>query len=134
MKTINVVGAAIIAPPYVLAFRRGQNTSMPGKWEFPGGKVEPGESREAALARELREELQLHVSVGAVLGHGKAEVMPGTFVHLDVFEVIAESRDLDYALTDHDAAKWLHADELASIDWADADIPVLRALKTRLLA
>ena len=60
--------------------------------------------------------------------------MPGTFVHLDVFEVIAESRDLDYALTDHDAAKWLHADELASIDWADADIPVLRALKTRLLA
>ena len=132
MKTIKVVGAAIIAPPYVLAFRRGQHTSMPGKWEFPGGKVEAGESQQDALRREILEELQLAITVGPRLGEGRAEVKPGLTIHLIVYEVIVTRDQTSYVLSDHDEAKWVHANDLGSIDWADADIPVLGALKRRL--
>ena len=134
MKTIKVVGAALISPPYVLVFRRGPKTSMSGKWEFPGGKVEPGESDQDALARELREELKLETTPGPRLGQGSAEVKPGLTVVLEVYEVRVVKDKVTYTLSDHDAASWVHADEIHSLDWAAADIPVLEALKIRLLA
>lgn len=134
MKTIKVVGAALIAPPYVLVFRRGPKTSMSGKWEFPGGKVEPGETQQDALARELREELKLETSPGPKLGQGIAEVKPGLTVVLEVYEVPVVKDEVTYTLSDHDAASWVHADELHSLDWAAADIPVLGVLSERLLA
>ena len=134
MKTIHVVGAAIIAPPYVLAFRRGQHTTMAGKWEFPGGKVESGETPKEALYRELEEELQLKLTIGPQLGTGSAEVQPGVVVKLDVFEVVAPRGALHYTLSDHDAAKWVDVEDLMKLDWADADIPVLKPLRARLQA
>ena len=76
MKTISVVGAAIIDPPYVLAFRRGPTVAMAGKWEFPGGKLERGESPRDALARELEEELRLSLPIGERLGIGTAQAQP----------------------------------------------------------
>ena len=132
MKTISVVGAAIIDPPYVLAFRRGPALSMAGKWEFPGGKLEHGESPRDALARELREELQLTLPLGESLGIGTAQISQETRVELEVFVAHGTYQAVSFVLTDHDRALWLHADELRGIDWAAADIPVLKELERRL--
>ena len=134
MKTISVVGAAIIDPPYVLAFRRGPAIAMAGKWEFPGGKLERGESPLDALARELEEELQLSLPIGERIGIGTAQLNPGTRVELEVFEAPGTYQGLSYVLSDHDQALWLHVDDLHSIEWAAADIPVLNELEKRLRA
>ena len=134
MKTISVVGAAIIDPPYVLAFRRGSTIAMAGKWEFPGGKLERDESPRNALARELEEELQLSLPIGESLGIGAAQLNPETRVELEVFEVPGTYQAVRYVLSDHDQALWLHVDELHSVDWAAADIPVLNELERRLRA
>ena len=134
MKTINVVGAAIIDPPYVLAFRRGPLLSQAGKWEFPGGKLEPGEDATTALYRELREELNFHMPINELLGIGEAEVAPGILVRLQVMLVRCDQDNALYELSDHDKATWLHANEVDSLDWAPADIPVLGLLKSVLLA
>ena len=96
MKTISVVGAAIIDPPYVLAFRRGPTISMPGKWEFPGGKMELGESAQSALARELREELQLSLPIGQSLGIGTAHIGSELRVELEVFEAPGSYQKVHY--------------------------------------
>ena len=134
MKTISVVGAAIIDPPYVLAFRRGPAIAMAGKWEFPGGKLERGESPRDALARELEEELQLSLPIGGRIGIGTAQLNPETRVELEVFEAPGTYQGLNFVLSDHDQALWLHVDDLHSVEWAAADIPVLNELEKRLRA
>ena len=134
MKTISVVGAAIIDPPYVLAFRRGPTVAMAGKWEFPGGKLERGESPRDALARDLEEELRLSLPIGESLGIGTAKLNPETRVELEVFEAHGTYQAVRYTLSDHDQALWLHVDKLHSLEWAAADIPILDELERRLRA
>jgi 8-oxo-dGTP diphosphatase len=125
-RAINVVGAAIRAGRRCLVTRRGPSMSMPLKWEFPGGKVEPGESPEAALARELLEELGVVVEVGEHLGRGCAS-SPGREIRLDVFAATLLSGTL--RLEEHSDHGWFSADELDGLDWPDADRPVLPAVK-----
>ncbi len=125
MSSIHVVGAAIVEDDRCLIARRAPGHAQAGRWEFPGGKVEPGESAEAALEREIREELGLETEVGRLLGTGRIGR-----IRLDVYR----ARRLAGAmrLTDHDAVHWLTAEEIDDFEFADADIPVLPALRSHL--
>ena len=118
--TLHVVGAAIVQGQKCLVTQRGPAMTLAGKWEFPGGKVEPGESASAALAREISEELNLTIAVGELLGTGRAMVGPKE-ITLDVYGAVITSGSL--VLREHSQALWVEADALADFDWADADIP-----------
>lgn len=131
-QTLQVVGAAIIDHlGRCLVALRGPEMSSPGRWEFPGGKVEHGEKPEDALRREIEEELGLRIEVGDHIGRGRAE---GTRHHvvLDVYRATVVGGEL--RLHEHADARWLHADELDSVPWADADRPVLPRLRAQLQA
>ena len=118
--TLHVVGAAIVQGQKCLVTQRGPAMTLAGKWEFPGGKVEPGESASAALAREISEELNLTIAVGQLLGTGRAMVGPKE-ITLDVYGAVITSGSL--VLREHSQALWVEADALAAFDWADADVP-----------
>ncbi|GLY23187.1 (deoxy)nucleoside triphosphate pyrophosphohydrolase [Micromonospora sp. NBRC 101691] len=121
-----VVGAAIVADGRVLACARSAPPEVAGRWEFPGGKVEPGESETAALARECAEELAVRVEVGDRVGrdvrmaHGRAV--------LRVYAARLLGDDQPRAL-EHAEMRWLSADELDTVDWLPADVPIVAALR-----
>jgi len=100
--------------------------SLAGKWEFPGGKVEPGESPTAALTREIAEELGLQIAVGELLGTGTATV-GARLITLDVYAATIVSGTM--ALREHTQVVWASAEDLTRFDWADADIPCLPPVK-----
>ncbi|MEU1968814.1 (deoxy)nucleoside triphosphate pyrophosphohydrolase [Micromonospora sediminicola] len=126
-----VVGAAIIVAGRVLACERSAPPEVAGRWEFPGGKVEPGETETEALARECAEELGVRVAVGARVGrdvrmaHGRSvlRVYAARLLHGDQPEAL-----------EHAALRWLSAAELDSVDWLPADVPIVPALRPLLAA
>jgi 8-oxo-dGTP diphosphatase len=123
-----VVGAAILAEGRLLAARRVLPASMAGGWEFPGGKVDTGESVEDACVREVREELGCEVEVvGRV--PGEQPLNPGFVLH------VLESRlvDGEPLPTEHDALRWLAPEELGTVRWLDADRPFLDVVRERML-
>ena len=108
-----------------LAARRAQGKHMAGKWEFPGGKIEPGETPEQCLVRELKEEFQIEVSVGphvadSIFDYGNKVIclMGYLVVHLHG----------QFSLQDHDQIAWLSVDEMFEYDFSPADIPLIQAL------
>ncbi|WP_436970908.1 (deoxy)nucleoside triphosphate pyrophosphohydrolase [Micromonospora coxensis] len=126
-----IVGAAIIAGGRVLACARSAPPEVAGMYEFPGGKVEPGETEVAALARECAEELAVRVEIGERVGrdvrmaHGRSvlKVYTARLLHGD------EPRALE-----HSAMRWLSAAELDTVTWLPADAPIVAALRPLLLA
>ena len=119
-----VVGAAIERDGRVLAARRSAPAALSGGWEFPGGKLEPGETPAAALARECAEELGVRVAVGALL----AETPIRDGLTLAVYRarlVAGEPR----ALQDHDELRWLGRAELDDVDWLAPDRPAVALLR-----
>jgi 8-oxo-dGTP diphosphatase len=124
---VQVVGAAVVRDGRVLAARRTKPAHLAGMWEFPGGKVEPGESDVEALLRELEEELGVTARVGPRVGPdlllGDTAVMRVYLVTLLVGEP---------QLHEHDAFRWLAADELQEVPWIPADAPVLSPLADQL--
>ena len=121
-----IVGAAIVENERVLACARADPPEVAGRWEFPGGKVETGETEAEALIRECAEELGVRVEVGTRVGadvplaHGRAI--------LRVF--LARLVDGDSPqLLEHLELRWLSADELYTVDWLPADAPIVAALK-----
>ena len=122
MKHIEVVGAVIVSEGQVLCAQRGGSGPLAGKWEFPGGKVEPDEAPEAALVREIYEELGCGISVGELVT---------TTVHKYDFAVVALTTfycDLTEGrpqLTEHTELRWVGAGELRFLDWAPADVPAV---------
>jgi 8-oxo-dGTP diphosphatase len=124
---VQVVGAALVRGGAVLASRRTAPAHLAGLWEFPGGKVEPGEDDEEALRRELREELGVEVAVGLRIG---PELLLGTTAVLRVY--LAELLSGEPQEVDHDAHRWLTADELYDVAWIPADAPVLATLEKHL--
>jgi 8-oxo-dGTP diphosphatase len=111
----------------VLAARRSVSMSQPLKWEFPGGKIRDGESPEECLARELVEELGIRVRVGRALAPATHRY-PAFAVTLYPFACAIESGEI--VLHEHAEAVWLPPGELKSLDWADADVPVVDAYLT----
>ena len=124
-----MVGAAVVRDGRVLACRRTQPPRLAGLWEFPGGKVEPGEDDATALVRELREELRVEVAVGAQLG---ADLPIGTTAVLRVYVCALVSGEP--ALVDHDEHRWLGADELLDVPWIPVDLPLVQWLRDHLTA
>ena len=127
MKTIEVAALVIFLDNKVLCVQRPVNASeyISLKWEFPGGKVEFGESREEALVREIREELSLDIEVSEFLMTVE-HAYPDFHLTMHVFKCVLDQGEI--TLNEHVALKWLSLDELDQLDWAAADIPVVEFL------
>ena len=118
MKTVRVVAAIIIENGKVFATQRGYGEFKDG-WEFPGGKIEPGETPEEAIVREIKEELDTEVEVIELLD--KVEYDYPNF-HLSMGCFICKIKSGDLVLKEHEAAKWLTKDTLGSLEWLPADM------------
>ena len=122
---IPVTAAIILHKNQVLAARRAPHKHMGGYWEFPGGKIELGETPEQSLARELSEEMGITVQVGEHFytnqhDYGEKQIMLSAY--------LCSWSEGELTLNDHDAIKWCTPNELLSLDWAPADIPIAQAL------
>lgn len=124
---IRVVAAVVVSEGRVLATRRPPNKQHGGLWEFPGGKVEPGESDEAALVRELQEELALSVTVGRCLGTFFRP--PIALVAWACAPVTPPGTPVTIELREHTEARWLTSEELGSVAWAPADLDLIAQLQ-----
>jgi len=125
-ETLRVVAAVIFDGKQILACQRSEGRAAQGKWEFPGGKVEAGEHPEEALRREIREELNAELQVGRRLNVSSTDVA-GTLIELSCYRCTFVS-EVPTSSTDHDELRWLKTTELAEIDWARPDLPMVRLL------
>ena len=125
MKTINVVAAIIIKDQKIFATQRGYGEFKNG-WEFPGGKIESGESPEYALEREIREELDAKIRVGELFDTIEYDY-PNFHLSMKCFLCSLISDQL--TLREHEAAKWLTKENLSSVEWLPADITIIDKLK-----
>lgn len=123
---IEVVAAVICDRGQVLTCRRRREKAAGGKWEFPGGKVEPGESPSEALLREIAEELGVSIRIRDELTRGDTRV-GDRLIRLTCFRAELRGRR-PLASTDHDHLTWLKAEQLSALDWAEPDLPAVRAL------
>ena len=128
-RRFNVVGAVIVNNERVLAAKRGPGGSLPHMWEFPGGKIEDGESPQEALAREIGEELLVDVRVGEEIVSTTHDYEFGVVTLTTYY---CELRSGTPRLTEHAALRWLTADELSSVEWAPADIPAVERVRSDL--
>ena len=128
-KQINVVGAVITRDGLVMCAQRGYDGNLPGLWEFPGGKIEPGESNRAALMREITEELGCTVEVVREVTTTTHEYEFGV-VTLTTFYCRLLSGTP--TLTEHLSIEWLRPDDLDTIEWAPADIPSVALIRAEL--
>ena len=134
-----VVGAAIVddlgRPSVLLSARRTEPSALAGGWEFPGGKVDPGEQHAEALRRELREELGVEVELGDLL---VGPLDRGGWPLGDEFVIWvwwASVPDGEpQPLEDHDALRWLAREDLYAVPWLPADLPIVRAAERRMRA
>ena len=130
MKTVRVVAAVIKAvnkkgEPIIFATQRGYGP-LKGGWEFPGGKIEPGETPQEALKREIQEELDTKIKVESLID--TIEYDYPTF-HLSMDCFLAEIDSGNLVLKEHEAARWLTKEELDSVDWLPADVLLIDTLK-----
>lgn len=130
MKTVRVVAAVILAQkedgtPIIFSTQRGYGEYKDG-WEFPGGKIEVGETPEEALHREILEELDTEIKVSELI-HTIEYDYPNFHLSMDCFwcEIIKG----DLVLKEHEAAKWLTKEELDSVDWLPADLTLIDKLR-----
>lgn len=126
MKTIEVVAAIIRDGERIFATQRGYGEFKDG-WEFPGGKMEQGETPRQALIREIREELDTEIEVGELVETVEYDY-PQFHLTMHCFWCTVKSGDL--VLKEHEAAKWLTKETLSSVDWLPADIGLIERLKT----
>ena len=120
----NVACALIERDGFLLAAQRSATMTLPLKWEFPGGKIEAGESPEDCLHRELHEEMAVSIFIEAAL-------LPSTH-HYPEFSVtlypfVCQLVTTEIELREHAAMRWLGPSEIMSLDWAEADLPVIAA-------
>jgi 8-oxo-dGTP diphosphatase len=126
MKTIRVVAAVIRDGERIFATQRGYGDYKDG-WEFPGGKIEEGETPQQALKREIMEELETEITVGELIDTIEYDY-PNFHLSMDCFWCELVSGDL--TLKEHEAAKWLDKNTLDSVDWLPADITLIDKIRT----
>ena len=129
MKTINVVAAIIRDGNRIFATQRGYG-DYKDSWEFPGGKVEPGETPQQALKREIKEELDIEVVIGNLLT--TIEYDYSSF-HLSMQCFWCQIMEGTPVLREHEAARWLGADELDSVAWLPADLSIIPLIKDQII-
>ena len=130
MKKIEVVAAIIRKGDRILATQRGYG-AWKDWWEFPGGKMEPGESRQEALAREIREELDAQIRIGRLLRTVEWDYPE---FHLTMHCYLCTLAQEALHLNEHESARWLDAASLDAVRWLPADdqlLPLLRSLVSR---
>lgn len=125
MKTIQVVAAIIKKDGFIFATQRGYGEFKDG-WEFPGGKVEEGETSEEALIREIREELDTDISIEKYLCTVEHDYPA---FHLTMHCYLCTIISGELVLREHEAAKWLRWDQLLSVEWLPADVTVVKSLE-----
>jgi 8-oxo-dGTP diphosphatase len=126
---LEVVAAVIEQDGEILVCRRATGRSAAGKWEFPGGKIERGESATAALVREIREELQTEILVGGILRTDDTDVNGSTIRLICMSATLRSQRPT--MSNDHDALEWRAPTNLLDLDWADPDLPMVKELASR---
>ncbi|UUX33534.1 (deoxy)nucleoside triphosphate pyrophosphohydrolase [Fundicoccus culcitae] len=124
-KEIQVVGAVIQSDNLIFCAQRGPGKSLAELWEFPGGKIEAGETDREALEREIKEELQCQIKVLDKITTNRYEYDFG-FVNLTTFNCLLI--DGQPKLTEHIDVKWLPINQLKTLNWAPADIPTIDIL------
>lgn len=128
MKTIKVVAAVIRSNDRIFATQRGYGEFKDG-WEFPGGKMEAGETSQQALVREIKEELDTEIKVGELIDTVEYDY-PAFHLSMDCFWAEIVSGNL--ILKEHEAARWLTRDELDSVDWLPADRDLIKKIKSEI--
>lgn len=130
MKTVRVVAAVIKSMdkddnPIIFVTQRGYG-DMKGGWEFPGGKIEEGETPQEALVREIKEELDTDISVGELIDTIEYDY-PTFHLSMDFFwcEVVAG----DLVLKEHEAAKWLNKGSINDVEWLPADVTLIEKIR-----
>ena len=127
MKELYVVAAIIKKDNKILATQRGYG-EFGGLWEFPGGKIEDGETKEEALVREIKEELNADIIVEKFALDLEWQY-PNFYLYMSCFECVLES---DIELLEHMGARWLSLEELDSVEWIEADIKAVNYIKESL--
>lgn len=129
MKTVKVVAAVIRCEDKIFATARGYG-DFKGQWEFPGGKIEPGENPQQALVREIKEELDTEIAVGELITTIEYDY-PTFHLSMDCFWCSVVSGEL--VLKEAQEARWLSVDQLNSVKWLPADIEIIETIKASLV-
>ena len=129
MKTVKVVAAIITHNNRIFATQRGYGEFKDG-WEFPGGKIEAGETPREALVREIKEELETDIEVGDLIDTVEYDYPK---FHLTMHCFFCTVKEGKLTLKEHEAAKWLTADTLDSVEWLPADLAIIGKIKQALL-
>lgn len=125
MKTIKVAAAIILQDGKVFATQRGYG-EFKDSWEFPGGKIEEGETPQEALAREIREELDTELEIGELLYTVEYDY-PAFHLSMDCFICTVKAGNL--VLKEHEASKWLTKETMDSVEWLPADLGLVELIK-----
>jgi 8-oxo-dGTP diphosphatase len=125
MGTIKVICGIIFKDDKIFLCRRNANKSLAGYWEFPGGKIESGETDVDALSRELHEELGMKVKI---IEHFKTVIHPYEAFTIELIAYTCQFQEANYTLTDHDKYEWVDAKDLNKWNLAPADIPIANAI------
>lgn len=128
MKTVRVVAAVIRKDDKIFATQRGYGEFKDG-WEFPGGKIEEGETSEQALVREIKEELDTDISVGELIDTIEFDY-PTFHLSMDCFWSEIVHGELE--LKEHESARWLSKEKLYSVDWLPADVGLIKKIQEKL--